>query len=284
MSDPVENWLERFFSETCFYPDDGYQKIKQHYRVTIKNGLFKIMLTLVLRDIPAVSFHLIISKKHKTLRTSPFYLPKTQPLSSKELLHAEEILKKLNTLYMSEYLNNALIAYDLSQGSSGLAKQTLSFATELIPSEEKTPWTISHRKVKHYYVFYFQNSWQDLFTLWIDAKQEEVVGANWINVPMDKGFWLSPTLFSFIDKALKEHGDFGVYGRVTEGLSDLIQHFDVSLQDCHENNTWCMHVDPKDGHGHFLRFDIDKTNGTIHGVLAGHYAPEPTLTPDGFDE
>lgn len=281
MSEDLDKWFEEFVNESGFYRDDAYERIKADYDIEIKKRLTKMQVTLTYRDIPAVLTILDVSKNQKSLSTS-IQLPNAKELTAYEFEIAEHALKKQGALNMVGYLNGELVSYDLSEGIKGLARQNLSFATTIGAEEEDLKWDISHRKIEHYYVFYLQNRWRDLFCLWIDENEGEVAGANWINVPMDKGFWLSPSLYSFIDKALKENGDFDVYGNVTGGLAELIQYFDVQIKDNKKENSWSVSVDPRDGHGHFLHFDIDKTNGVIDGVLAGHYDPAPPLEPVDF--
>lgn len=275
MHQDLEQWIENFFAERAFFPNSDFERIKKHYQVELKEYWTKVKLTLTLRDVPAVSLIMNISKNKKTLRTSRFNLPKTRELTKAEQQISDEVLKRHQSLCMSAYLNGEVVKYDLSDGVYGLAKQKLSFSTTFGGEEEDQTWQVSHRKLDHYCVYYLQNSWGDLFCLWVDEKAKKISGANWINAPMDKGFWLSPDVLTFIDQALREHGDFGVYGNVTSGLEYLLQNFNVTILDNKIDNAWSVQVDPRDGHGHFLHFDIHKTDGRIGSPLAGHYEEPP---------
>ena len=107
-----------------------------------------------------------------------------------------------------------------------------------------------------------------------------VAGATWGGVPASRGRLLDRDTVAFLDNACRENGDFGVYGNVTCGLVDLTEFMQVQLalreaDEHHDGPRWAVSATPRDGHGHFLHFEIDGRTGAIDGVAAGHLIPAP---------
>ena len=89
----------------------------------------------------------------------------------------------------------------------------------------------------------------------------------------NSGHWLSAKEVEFLEDAMRKNGDFGVYGSVQDGLRSLVTHMEVSMKEDDEN--WEVSAYPRDDHGHFLEFPINKVTGEIDDVAAGHLEPEP---------
>src|SRR5205823_12343505 len=88
-----------------------------------------------------------------------------------------------------------------------------------------------------------------------------------------EGRWLDLATVEFLDAAFRKNGDFGVYGGVTEGLRALAREENFELQ-IHPGKThFRVSLSPKDGHGHFLHFDLDAKSGAIENCAAGHCEP-----------
>ncbi len=77
-----------------------------------------------------------------------------------------------------------------------------------------------------------------------------------------------PEALAFIDRAMREQGDFGVYGDVREGLNDLHPNLTVEIRE--RPDTYQVSISPEDGYGHFLSFSVDKASGELGAPMAGH--------------
>ena len=78
---------------------------------------------------------------------------------------------------------------------------------------------------------------------------------------------------SVVDRALKAHGDLGVYGDLSAGLEALEKEFTVRI----EEGEGVLHVDagPHSGARHDFAFSVNLATGEIQDVVVGEIAPEP---------
>ncbi|MBN2361375.1 MAG: hypothetical protein JXR83_18130 [Deltaproteobacteria bacterium] len=73
---------------------------------------------------------------------------------------------------------------------------------------------------------------------------------------------------AFIDRCMREQGDFGVYGDVRDGLTDL--HPNLTVEIFERPESYWVSITPEDGHGHFLKFSVDRSTGAVGQPMAGH--------------
>ena len=119
------------------------------------------------------------------------------------------------------------------------------------------------------------DTFQDPFVIVVDLERARVVEAREVSLPPSADTrMLSATEVEVIDRALRTHGNFGVYGDVTMGLRALVTQFNVNLN-ARADGRYHMGVNPRDGHGHSLGFVLDPEAGTIEDMAAGHM-----VTPD----
>lgn len=110
----------------------------------------------------------------------------------------------------------------------------------------------------------------DEFVMVVDLQRSRVVEAREVSLPpMADTRMMNAAEVELIDRALRTHGSFGVYGDVTMGLRALVEHFDVRIN-ARTDGRYHMGVDPRDGHGHSLGFTIDPDTGSIDDMAAGH--------------
>lgn len=91
--------------------------------------------------------------------------------------------------------------------------------------------------------------------------------------PRRHGRWLRAEEVEFIDRHLRQNGDFGVYGSVTMGLRALADNFELRIGET--ESAFSFSVVPRDGHGHFLRFQMDRRTGEVGAAAAGHMECRP---------
>jgi len=268
--------INKLFSHYGSKWSKGIEQIEKDYDVVISrtNREYSLEISSKLPPALKLSMHLGDDEKgNPTFTFDPgFTYPPTPELTKDELKAVDQILKTRKQIWMVTPGNQYLQVFDLSSGLHSFDKQRFEEV-----SRHKTGKPISYkhtlvtRKNGQFAVLYLKYSewWDSVFCIWIDQDKKIIAGANWIDVPMGRGFLLSVEDFNFIDQALRKNGDFGVYGSVTEGLLALSKHFQIQLSDSNEGNWW-LHITPFDGHGHFLGFSIDKATGSIGSPLAGH--------------
>jgi hypothetical protein len=110
-----------------------------------------------------------------------------------------------------------------------------------------------------------------LFALAVDLRARRLIDARWVELPANGSRTLAPATVEFLDRALREHGDFGTAGDVSAGLRALARDANMQLQLHERAADYAIHVSPRDGHGHWLRFDVAKDSGRIGACAAGHY-------------
>lgn len=73
-----------------------------------------------------------------------------------------------------------------------------------------------------------------------------------------------------VDRALRQHGDFGVYGDLRAGLQELRKDFRVTLNEV--ENGIAVSAVPRSGRGHEFFFVVN-TDGTINPPMVGESEP-----------
>ena len=80
----------------------------------------------------------------------------------------------------------------------------------------------------------------------------------------------------FLDNVLKEQGDLGVYGDLSDGVEVLIK--DMNIRIVQEKDHYAIDIYPKTASGgHDFSFTIDSKTGKRSGVVVGEVLPEPDI-------
>ncbi len=254
--------------------DDGFDVLARGNEVEFKVSKSKFRLKFTMKNPAKMQTEVTLSReKPYSFTSTDLKHPELIPLNNKQLDKVDTILKKEKDLWLITSMNNLAVHYDTSEGYKSIAKQKLIFYSNL---ENDT----SEVKIKTHFnqpfaVIYYQVKYSNDFAIWIDLEEQQICGATWLEFPQNKGGLISKEDFNFIDQSLKKNGSFGVYGNVTEGLRSLIEYFEVNIDGFEDPDNYWMSVIPKDGHGHFLHFDINKKNGEIGSPIAGHSIPAP---------
>ena len=261
--------------------EKGIDGIKRYFDVEINksnlNNLYE--LSLVARDPSRLSTKISFNRHEDDtadMSYERFKIPDAEKLDATSIKTADSILKAAGHLWLLDPFNNILIRLDTTQGYAGLDMDAL-FPSYSLPEGEKNTFDVQLRRYQQYVVIYFlsKDSWTDPFCLWINMDTKKVVGANWYEIWMGSGGLISTDEIERINKALREHGDFGVYGNVTSGLEKLIQYDEINMRYSDESNEWNIDITPLDGHGHFLGFTVNMKTGEVGQPIAGHLEPEP---------
>ena len=171
------------------------------------------------------------------------------------------VLKSAATVWMFGPSDGSLKKVDVSGGIDSLtATRTL-----------ETRWREDRA------VLYFRSSedphWTTPLVLVLDLAANSIEEARWHELPPNESRLLPPEEFSFLDKALRTNGDFGVYGSVTAGIAALAETSHLSF--VRDGANYSISISPLDGHGHELGFSLDGKTGEISNMAAGHSVPEP---------
>lgn len=76
-----------------------------------------------------------------------------------------------------------------------------------------------------------------------------------------------------LDEALKENGNFGVYGDLSDGLVSLLSYMYVSVE--RQENKLIVSAAPLSGEGHDFSFVVNLLNKEIDNVVIGEVLPQP---------
>jgi len=251
---------------------DGVAGLEKDFDLVLSRSLFKDYIIDITSRSPAkMSAKLTISPKSWSFKMTDFSFPDYPALDDIQLKNLDEILMNEKTMWVITDLNSRVVSYDLSKGYSGVAFQKLIFYSS--DEDVKRDVAIMALYNAPYGVVYYKPEGSNTFVLWVDLEKSELSGAHWIDLPMGSGRLINREMFAFIDRNLKKNGSFGVYGDVTMGLASLEENFELSISD--SATHYRIAVTPFDGHGHFLRFQMDKLTGDIDEPMAGHMEPNP---------
>lgn len=79
-----------------------------------------------------------------------------------------------------------------------------------------------------------------------------------------------------LDNVLKEQGDLGVYGDLSDGIEVLLK--DMNIRIVQDKNHYSIDIYPKNASGgHDFSFTIDSKTGKRSGVVIGEVLPEPGI-------
>jgi hypothetical protein len=238
----------------------GFEMLERHFVVEAERRWRTYELGLTTRDVFGLRFSLTVGRKRGWMRSSLPTPPEGPELSPGERARVDGILAEAAELWLLEPLNSVCARIDLGSGLEGL----------------RAGRGLSTRRVGGRALLFLTEAeiGGDLFCVGVDLEGRALEALGWWNLPPPRqGAWLRPPEVEFIDRHLKANGDFGVYGSVTMGLRALAEGFELKIRD--RDGRYDFSVVPRDGHGHFLHFAMDKTTGVIGAAAAGHMEPRP---------
>ena len=237
----------------------GVGDLERHFEVDIRSIRGRYELNLTTRATPRVRYIHNVDMKSGAMWGGNPELPRAPSLDSSDLSRVDHVLQRCGELWMLEPLNNLCEIYDLSSGVEGL----------------RAGRELSTRHLGHLAVLYLSDSERtsDYFCVSVDLQAQEILEALWVDLPMSPGRRLTAQEQEFMDRGLRQYGDFGVYGNVTQGLRSLVQGSNTRIAVL--DGSYGFFVDPLDGQGHWLNFIMDARTGEIGDCAAGHYEPEP---------
>jgi hypothetical protein len=233
----------------------GLDMLERHFTLEADRKWRTFELRLTTRDVFGLRYTLTVGRKDGGMRHSRPALPEGPPLSPEELAQVDGILEETAELWLLEPLNSECRRIDLADGLAGLrGGRGLSTRRR----GDRALLFLEEREVGG-----------ELFCASVDLARRELEEIRWWDLPpAAQGRRLRPEEIEFIDRYLRLNGDFGVYGSVTAGLRALAEHFELTIRD--EADAYHFSVVPRDGHGHFLHFAMDKGSGSIGAAAAGH--------------
>lgn len=260
----------------------GYSVLEKGHIITIEAQKEQFILDVVTDNPAQLRLQATLQRKeHPNFQHSIFAFPDFPALNTLQLWQVDAVLAARKKLYLLSELNQYLVEIDLSKGHKALAfEQALMGSWDRDKNQELS--------VRHFYnppfavLFYESKEWAsmaDPFAIWINLETKSIEGANWLAFPLGDGGMMSDERYNFIDQAMMQNGDFGVYGSVAGGLADLIEYNEVQISDSPDTNEYSVSVSPRNGYGHTLIFSINKTTGELSQPLSMHMLPMPEPIP-----
>ena len=63
----------------------------------------------------------------------------------------------------------------------------------------------------------------------------------------------------------------------SQGLNSLMEYSNIEIQGRNDEKKYSISVEPKNGHGHSLKFDIIKATGELTAPVSFHMIPSPPI-------
>ncbi len=265
LTDDDRSFLDANFQRFGSAWREGLAGLERDFELRAEANRASIVLGLTTRLPPQVGFRITVGREDGSMSTTDPMLPEAPALTEDEQRQVDAILRSEEVLWIVAPANGEVLRVDASRGSEALLHIERPWVTihgRVPPPELET------RRLGDRALLFVRMGYGDLFCLWIDLAARAVEGASWFEVPLRPARLLTPKDRAFLERALSENGDFGVYGNVTPGFAWLVEHFDVRVRV--DDEGWHIRSDPRDGHGHFLHFTVEHETGRISDVIAGH--------------
>jgi hypothetical protein len=261
LDDDDRRFLDRNFARFGAAWGAGLASLERDFEVSVTKRWRSFELALVTRGPERVTFRKTVHRKHGGMHGGAPELPDAPELRDDELAQVDAALRRAEELWLIGPSNDELIVTSLAGGLEAL----------------RGARTLETRRIDGTAVLYFRDGCGPLFCLAIELASSEPTSARWVDLPTNPSRRLEPATIDFLDRALRDHGDFGVYGNVTEGLRALarVENFELQLHD--DDHAFRLRLTPRDGHGHFLHFAVAKGTGVIGECIAGHLQRSPPI-------
>lgn len=220
---------------------------------------------------PGMSFHLTLDGNGALSSKVPG-LPSAPEATADQLARFDALLRREQKLWWVEPMNGYLVAADVSAGLAAFPGEDPA-AKESRGRDRvdlRGMALFASRVVEKDVVLYFRDEpFGDQLCLCADATLSTFTGMYYADTmpPTMRKLHVLKAERAFFDRALREHGDFGVYGNVTAGLEWLLVDFDITIRE--GETCWEVSLDPRDGQGHCFGFEIEKETGDISSPRIG---------------
>jgi hypothetical protein len=238
----------------------GLAALERDFELVAESKRREYLLHLTLRAVPRVRYTVEVTKRDGGMTFNRAELPDAPSLDEGATRIVGAVLRRAEELWLVEPLNGEVQCLDVRGGLDAL----------------RGGRELQTRRLDPHAALYLTepDGFGELLCVWIDLQREALDGVAWVDLPpAEGGMWLSPATVAYLDGALRENGDFGVYGNVQDGLRSLVATMEVRMR--RSEAWWDVSAYPRDGHGHFLHFPIHVSTGEVGAAAAGHIAPMP---------
>jgi len=109
-----------------------------------------------------------------------------------------------------------------------------------------------------------------------EEKMNEKIWGQHSDIQFDGSAGARKKAIELLDNVLKEQGDLGVYGDLSDGVEVLIK--DMNIRIVQEKDNYSIDIYPKHtSGGHDFSFTIDSKTGKRSDVVIGEVLPEPDI-------
>ena len=273
ISDRDRAFLDASFARYGTAWAGGLAALERDFEVEARKTWTHYVLDLTLRAPPKVCVTLHVQCPGGQISQPPMRLPDGDELGTYDRASVDAILAAERRLWFVEPMNGCVIAMPIERGLADLQGRPRAARSRTRQGLDDMK-LVTTRRLGDRAILYFQQDSGATACLTIELAIGAIEDLVWVEVPMrEPARYLREQDRAWLDRALRAHGDFGVYGDVTPGLDWLVENFDVQLRDRGEH--YDVSVTPRDGHGHWLHFAIVKASGAIEGAAAGHHVPRP---------
>jgi hypothetical protein len=254
------DFLDRNFARYSEAWRPGLAMLEEHFLIEGVRRWRTLELGLTTRDVFGLRYTLTVGRKNGAMSHTGPALPDGPELTPGERAAVDEALVALGELWLLEPLNSDCRRVDLARGLAALSGE---HALRTRRSGSRALLFLSEDEFD-----------QRLCCASVDLDARALERLRWWSLPPGRqGRWLVPEEVAFLDRALRQGGDFGVYGNVTMGLGALAEHFELRIRE--RERSFSFSVVPRDGHGHFLHFEVDRRTGAVGQPAAGHMDRRP---------
>ena len=256
----------------------GLAALERDFELDANVGRKKYVLVLTLRKPPHLRFELEVQKKTGAMSNRSPELPKGRELDGVDRARFDAILQAEVQLWLIERMNNYVVRIPVPRGLADLGSAKPRGDGSRTRETFDGLVLTATRRSGDLAIACFEAPPMDHACVVVDLVRGTIADPVWVELPMSsQARWLRSEERAWIDEVMRLHGDFGVYGNVRRGLGALLDDgMDIQLRV--SDAEYQLGVEPRDGHGHFLHFTIDRSARTIGNVVAGHSEPAPPPT------
>lgn len=228
------------------------ENLEKQLTLSVTETPAEYLLTFTARGASGLHTVKHLLKQEIGLSGEELAIPDGDELTAAQRAQADEIIAATRTLWLHQP-GGRTEPVDVSTGIAALAGKR----------------AVTTRARGGFAVFYMKGApplEQATFAVAVDLAGHRVTEARLHEVPPNETDLISPEDIALVDTAMKKHGDFGVYGKVTEGLVALSKTSGIVIRP----NPTTISVAIGASGGHDLSFSVNRRTGTLDGVAAGH--------------